>query len=118
MPLYEYECLKCGNIDEHLMKVSDPRPSGCTACGGEVSKKVSQTSFALKGDGWYVTDYKPKAGKAGGEGAARVSETTTAEASTPSTSAASEGSTSASGSSPATGTAASDKPAATATPSK
>lgn len=60
MPIYEYMCATCGNVDEHLMRVSDPSPEGCTRCGGPVSKLLSQTSFALKGDGWYVTDYKPK----------------------------------------------------------
>ena len=60
MPIYEYQCAVCHNIDEHLMKFSDPAPDGCTKCGGAVAKKISNTSFSLKGEGWYVTDYKPK----------------------------------------------------------
>jgi putative FmdB family regulatory protein len=63
MPLYEYKCRTCGNVDEHLMRMSDPHPAGCTKCEGPVEKLLSQTSFALKGSGWYVTDYKP--GRAG-----------------------------------------------------
>lgn len=60
MPIYEYKCTasECGKIDEHLMRFSDPDPAGCTKCGSPVQKIVSQTSFALKGSGWYVTDYK------------------------------------------------------------
>ena len=73
MPLYEYQCQKCGHIDEYLMKFSDPDPHDCQKCHGPVAKKVSQTSFALKGDGWYVTDYKAKP-------EAQKSEVTTAEA--------------------------------------
>ena len=58
MPIYEYKCEKCGNLDEHLMRFSDPDPEGCSKCGDPVHKIVSQTSFSLKGTGWYVTDYK------------------------------------------------------------
>lgn len=60
MPIYEYQCPSCGHAFDHMQKVSDPSP-GCPACGGAVQKRVSQTSFQLKGGGWYVTDYS-KAG--------------------------------------------------------
>ena len=62
MPIYEYKCDACGNLDEHLMRLSDPDPTGCTKCGLPVHKIVSQTSFSLKGTGWYVTDYKKQNG--------------------------------------------------------
>jgi putative FmdB family regulatory protein len=58
VPIYEYKCTKCENIDEHFMRHTDPHPSGCLKCHSPVEKIVSQTSFALKGGGWYVTDYK------------------------------------------------------------
>lgn len=29
----------------------------CPACGGHVKKLISNTSFVLKGTGWYKTDY-------------------------------------------------------------
>ncbi|MBX9703072.1 MAG: zinc ribbon domain-containing protein [Silvanigrellaceae bacterium] len=58
MPIYEFKCQTCGNIDEHFMRVSDPAPSQCTKCGRAVEKIISQSSFSLKGSGWYVTDYK------------------------------------------------------------
>jgi putative FmdB family regulatory protein len=57
MPIYEYKCDSCGKVEELLMKISDPDPVGCSACGGPVNKLISQSSFALKGSGWYVTDY-------------------------------------------------------------
>jgi predicted nucleic acid-binding Zn ribbon protein len=31
--------------------------STCEKCGGHVRRLISQTSFVLKGSGWYVTDY-------------------------------------------------------------
>ena len=62
MPIYEYECTKCGNIEEALQKFSDKPLARCAHCKGKLTKLVSQSTFHLKGSGWYVTDYanKPK----------------------------------------------------------
>ncbi len=57
MPIYEYECEKCGNRVEHWQKMSDSPLSTCDSCGGGMHKVISQTTFHLKGSGWYVTDY-------------------------------------------------------------
>ena len=58
MPIYEYQCEKCGETTEVLQKFSDAPMEGCPSCGGHVSKMMSMNSFQLKGNGWYVTDYK------------------------------------------------------------
>jgi putative FmdB family regulatory protein len=58
MPIYEFKCETCSHIDEVLMKINDPAPEKCSECGAKVHKIMSQTSFSLKGTGWYVTDYK------------------------------------------------------------
>lgn len=61
MPLYEFECTSCGNISEKLMKISEPNPAHCEHCqGGPLKKLMSRTSFVLKGQGWYETDFKNK----------------------------------------------------------
>lgn len=60
MPIYEFKCKECEKTEEFLLKFSDPKPTTCSSCGGEVAQLISQTSFALKGSGWYVTDYKPQ----------------------------------------------------------
>jgi len=60
MPIYEYECQNCGNIVEHWQKISDPPLETCEACGGKMKKLISQSTFHLKGSGWYVTDYAGK----------------------------------------------------------
>lgn len=44
-----------------MQRVSDPAPAQCEECGGSVTKLMSLSSFALKGTGWYTTDYKVKA---------------------------------------------------------
>jgi putative FmdB family regulatory protein len=60
MPIYEYKCLKCSNDFEAMQKFSDALISKCPICGGAVKKKMSNTSFHLKGSGWYMTDYAKK----------------------------------------------------------
>lgn len=60
MPIYEYECTKCGSIEEAWQKFSDKPLKTCKHCSGKLHKIVSQSSFHLKGTGWYVTDYANK----------------------------------------------------------
>lgn len=58
MPIYEFKCEKCEKTEEFLLKFSEAKPTTCSSCGGPIHQLISQTSFALKGSGWYVTDYK------------------------------------------------------------
>lgn len=67
MPLYEYACQKCGREFEVLQKISDKPLTKCPECKGKLEKLLSQTSFQLKGSGWYVTDYS-RSGSGGGSG--------------------------------------------------
>ena len=60
MPIYEYECTQCGRIEEALQKFSDKPLTRCSHCKGKLTKLVSQSTFHLKGSGWYVTDYANK----------------------------------------------------------
>ena len=63
MPIYEYECTQCGNIEEALQKFSDKPLTRCGHCKGKLTKLVSQSTFHLKGSGWYATDYANKSKK-------------------------------------------------------
>jgi putative FmdB family regulatory protein len=65
MPIYEYECTKCGKIEEAIQKFSDKPLTKCKSCAGKLHKLVSQSTFHLKGTGWYVTDYANKSGGPG-----------------------------------------------------
>ena len=60
MPIYEYQCSKCGQVEEVLQKFSDKPLTKCGHCKGKLHKLISQNSFHLKGTGWYVTDYADK----------------------------------------------------------
>ena len=62
MPLYEYECEKCGNRFEKIQKFSDPLETACPKCAGPVHKLVSSPAIQFKGSGFYITDY-PKGDK-------------------------------------------------------
>lgn len=60
MPIYEYACPKCGHHAEIWQKISDSPRSKCELCNGKMKKLISQSTFHLKGTGWYVTDYASK----------------------------------------------------------
>src|SRR5258708_23011842 len=67
MPLYEYQCSKCGNVFEVIQKFSDAPLKKHQGCGGKVEKLISASAFQLKGSGWYATDYARAGAKADGK---------------------------------------------------
>ncbi len=70
MPLYEYQCKKCGFVFEQIQKFSDPEVRKCPQCKGAVERLLSAPAVQFKGSGWYVTDYAKKgpAPSASGDG--------------------------------------------------
>jgi putative FmdB family regulatory protein len=71
VPLYEYQCARCGRF-EVIRKFSDSPLLTCPTCGGEIQKLFSAPAIQFKGTGWYITDYarksdsgKDTSGKAG-----------------------------------------------------
>jgi putative FmdB family regulatory protein len=60
MPLYEYQCKKCGHRFEKIQKFSDKMIKKCPECGGAVEQLLSAPAVQFKGSGWYVTDYAKK----------------------------------------------------------
>jgi putative FmdB family regulatory protein len=69
MPIYEYECAKCGAVFETIQPISAKpltkhNENGCT---GKVRRLVSAGGFILKGDGWYANDYPSDSRKQGWE---------------------------------------------------
>ena len=59
MPIYEYQCQKCGAF-EVTQRITENPLKKCPTCKGKVKKLISNTSFQLKGTGWYITDYARK----------------------------------------------------------
>ncbi len=67
MPIYEYQCPKCGKFDV-IQKMSARPLKTHDVCGSKVTKLVSAGTFAFKGTGFYSTDYKANGkGKANGQ---------------------------------------------------
>ncbi len=66
MPIYEYKCPKCG-VFEVTQRITEDALEDCPTCQGKVQKLISNTSFQLKGTGWYVTDYGRGKGANGDE---------------------------------------------------
>ena len=56
MPIYEYHCDQCGTFEE-MQRITDAPLTKCPKCRKKVRRLMSNTSFQLKGSGWYVTDY-------------------------------------------------------------
>jgi putative FmdB family regulatory protein len=57
--IYEYACKDCDHRFEVWAKISDPAPANCPKCHSlRLEKVIFATNFALKGSGWYTTDYK------------------------------------------------------------
>ena len=68
MPLYEYQCKKCGHRFEKIQKFSDKMVKKCPDCGGPVEQMISAPAVQFKGSGWYVTDYAKKSTSPGSSG--------------------------------------------------
>lgn len=60
VPIYEYQCAKCGHRFEVVQKVSDAPISKCEKCKGKAERLISSPAIQFKGSGWYVTDYARK----------------------------------------------------------
>jgi putative FmdB family regulatory protein len=67
MPIYEYECGKCGKRFEYMQKMSEAPKKKCESCGGKLEKLISSSGFILKGGGWYKDLYSKKPGSGSGE---------------------------------------------------
>ncbi len=59
MPIYAYQCSACGHQEDVMQRLADAPLSKCPQCGAEsFTKQVTAAGFALKGSGWYATDFK------------------------------------------------------------
>ena len=63
MPIYEYQCAKCKKVHEIWQKITEAAATKCPSCGGKIERLISASGFALKGTGWYKTDYERKGKK-------------------------------------------------------
>src|ERR1044071_2381498 len=89
MPIYEYACPKCGEF-EISQRITEDALKRCPKCRSKVKKLISQTSFQLKGSGWYVTDYARKGGGEKGKSSESKSSESTSSSTSDTSSSSSE----------------------------
>ena len=64
MPIYEYLCAKCEHEFEREQRITEDPVKTCPKCRSRrVKRLISQTSFVLKGSGWYADGYGNGKGK-------------------------------------------------------
>ncbi|MBM3500667.1 MAG: hypothetical protein FJX74_18575 [Armatimonadetes bacterium] len=66
MPIYEYECKKCGHRFDVMQSFSDAPLKTCesSGCRGRVRKVISPPAIIFKGSGFHVNDYGANGKKA------------------------------------------------------
>lgn len=65
MPTYSYRCEACGHEFDIVQRMSEDALTDCPSCKApKLVKKIQPVGFALKGTGWYVTDFRDKGKKA------------------------------------------------------
>jgi putative FmdB family regulatory protein len=67
VPLYEYECKKCGRRTERIEKFAGPHLRKCPHCKGAVWRLPSAPAVQFRGSGFYATDYPSKSAAPAGE---------------------------------------------------
>lgn len=63
MPIYDYACEKCEREFEVEQRITEEPLKTCPQCKSrKVKRLISQTSFVLKGSGWYSDLYSSSKG--------------------------------------------------------
>jgi putative FmdB family regulatory protein len=61
MPTYDYQCKKCGNIQEEFHSINDKPSILCKVCNSECEKIFSTGgTFLLQGNDWPSTNARLK----------------------------------------------------------
>jgi len=82
MPIYEYACPKCDSEFEVEQRITENPLKTCPKCRSRrIKRLISQTSFALKGGGWYADGYAAKSTSGGSGGKSGGGDSSAASAS-------------------------------------
>jgi putative FmdB family regulatory protein len=63
VPIYEYQCDRCGDSFEVMQRMSDDPLTECAKCGGALHKVLHPVAIHFKGSGFYTTDYGKGSGR-------------------------------------------------------
>lgn len=77
MPLYEYRCQVCGELEEKIQSYSAPTEHDCPKCRlqGGMTRQISKVAFNMSGGGWYAQGYSGKGAPAPGKESKESKET-------------------------------------------
>jgi putative FmdB family regulatory protein len=74
MPTYVYGCASCGCEFERFQKMTDAPVRKCPECARRtVERKLTPSSFVLKGGGWYSDGYSSRGSASASSAPARSS---------------------------------------------
>lgn len=60
MPIYVYQCDKCGLQFERRQRITDDPITECPECDGHTHRVLQPVGIVFKGSGWYCTDNRAK----------------------------------------------------------
>lgn len=87
MPIYGYQCGRCGHQFEVMQSMSAAPLRDCPECGGELRKLLYPVGVQFKGSGFYTTDYR----NGGSNGSKKSSKSSESESSSSSSKDSSSG---------------------------
>lgn len=61
MPLYDYQCAKCGEVTEVRHGFEETHTDPCPKCGGQLGRLFNPAGIVFKGSGFYITDSRKAA---------------------------------------------------------
>ena len=62
MPIYEYQCEKCGTVTDIKHGFKETTSEACPKCGGSLKRLFNAASIVFKGSGFYVNDSRKSSG--------------------------------------------------------
>jgi putative FmdB family regulatory protein len=68
VPIYEYQCLKCGALTDVRHGFDETTSQVCPTCGGELVRRFNPAGIVFKGSGFYVTDSRKPGASPSGDG--------------------------------------------------
>lgn len=60
MPIFVFCCDKCETEREHILRVSEAKPTHCDECGEPVRQVYFPATPVFRGRGFHSTDYPKK----------------------------------------------------------
>jgi len=56
VPIYEYQCERCGTVTDIKHGFKETPSDACPKCGGDLKRLFNPAGIVFKGSGFYVTD--------------------------------------------------------------